>query len=878
MMHIKSMVRKQFTCSLRIFRSLCMLLCLLAAMPALAQLLDPSFDPLPAQPAPTLTLSEAEALVAVGQYQELLEQFRAVTDGTVAGTVAAAPELIQLYADVLHLTGRLSEAERLYSELPDYLPARYGLSWLTWNRGDTQTAQTSLTALLDDASKRSTLNAIEWTALGNAARLLGAHDPQWFTVAVDYYEAALTQDANAVPARLALGELLLEKYNNQEAQSVFQEALQRDPLNAQALLGLARSQHFDYAPEAQETVQRSLEINPNLVAARVFLAQLYLESEQYDSAINEANQALRINPLSLPALSLRAAAYFLSDEEARFEADVQAVLAHNPRYAELYNTLAEIAARNRLYQEAAGFARQAIELDPLSWRGHGLLGLNQLRLGQIEQGIASLERAFEGDPYNVWIKNTLDLTDSFADYQLTADGPFIFMLHRDESALLLPYLQPLAQEAYEYYAKQYGYRAKTPIRVEFYPRSADFSVRTAGVAGIGLLGVSFGPVIGMDSPTAREQGSFNWGSTFWHELAHTFHLGLSAHRVPRWFSEGLAVYEERQAKPSWGGDPSPDFLAAYRAGKLPPVSAMNSAFVRPSYPQQIIHAYYLASLVFDYLDEQEQINQVPAMLQAFARGESVGQMLQSVLQVDETEFDAGFDAYIRQRFALPLSAIGQLGRIMEQPGTLEDLVLRAQWQPQRYELQLQAGLQLLQDNDETRAEVFLRRAQALFPEYAGDDSAYWWLAQLYMRQEQQAAAIEQLQRMTAINGEHLPSHLALARLLRQQGDFTQASEVLERALYITPFDRQIHQQLAQLYELLGRWDDHVRAREAVLALGPTDLSAARFQLALAYYQAGRYQPAHRAVLDALELAPHYADAQDLLLEVRELQSPPTPVD
>jgi len=826
--------------------------------------------PAQGQESESLSRSEAEALLAVGQYQELLAQFQPDSD--------SPPELRQLYADTLLRTGQSAQARAVYLALADYLPARYRLSWLAWRRGQWQTAFEGLNALLEDASMRSELTAIEWKALGDAARLLGLRDPQWFPVAVDYYDAALTQDPNAMSARIALGELLLEKYNSQEAQDVFREAIQRDPLNSQALLGLARSQHFDYSPEAQETVRRSLEINPNLVPARVFLARLLLESEQYDEAISEVELALAINAESLDALSLRAAAYFLSDQKTRFEADIGAVLVLNPRYAELYNTLAEIAARNRLYPEAAEFAQQAVELDPQSWRGHGLLGLNQLRLGQIEQGLASLETSFAGDPYNVWIKNTLDLTDTFPDYQLTATGPFIFMLHRSESALLLPYLEPLALAAYEYYAQNYAYRAKTPIRVELYPRSADFSVRTAGVAGIGLLGVSFGPVIGMDSPAARATDSTNWGSTFWHELAHTFHLGMSKHRVPRWFSEGLAVYEERQARPGWGSDPSPSFLAAYRASRLPPVSKMNSAFVRPSYPEQIVHAYYLASLVFDYLDEAGHIEQVPAMLHAFAQGQSVAQMLQSVLAQDEDEFDQGFDTYVRDRFAISLSATGQLGRIMEQPGTLEDLVLRAQWQPQRYELQLQAGLQLLQEGDNAQAELFLLRARTLFPEYAGDDSAYWWLAQLYLKRDQTTDAIEQLQQMTAINGEHLESHLLLADLLRQQGEFEQAADVLERSMYITPYDSAAHIQLAELYELLGHWKANVREREVVLALAPTDLNEARYQLALAYYYAGQYRRARLTVLDALEQAPHYAAAQQLLLDLRALTAARNPAD
>ena len=69
------------------------------------------------------------------------------------------------------------------------------------------------------------------------------------------------------------------------------------------------------------------------------------------------------------------------------------------------------------------------------------------------------------------------------------------------------------------------------MRIELYPSHADFSVRTVGLAGIGILGVSFGPVVALDSPSARTGSTGNWGSTVWHELAHSFHLGMTRNRV-----------------------------------------------------------------------------------------------------------------------------------------------------------------------------------------------------------------------------------------------------------------------------------------------------------------------------------------------------------
>ena len=63
--------------------------------------------------------------------------------------------------------------------------------------------------------------------------------------------------------------------------------------------------------------------------------------------------------------------------------------------------------------------------------------MNQLRLGQIADGRKSLETSFAGDPYNVWVKNTLDLLDTYKNYDLIPSEHFQFMIEKDESPILV---------------------------------------------------------------------------------------------------------------------------------------------------------------------------------------------------------------------------------------------------------------------------------------------------------------------------------------------------------------------------------------------------------------------------------------------------------
>jgi tetratricopeptide (TPR) repeat protein len=699
-----------------------------------------------------------------------------------------------------------------------------------------------------------------------AAEALGDEDSAHYHDAVRVYGEASAADPDNVAARVALGNLLLAKYNNSEALETFREALKIDAAFAPALLGLARSQHFDHAGEAIATVLKSIESNPNSVAARSFLAQLLIESEQYEEAEQQAMRALAVNENALESLAVLAAVYHLTGEEAKFDATVARALDINPRYAELYTTLADLSVKNRLYHDAVAFAQRAVEMDPRSWGGFAILGINQLRIGEIEAGRANVARAFEGDPFNVWTKNTLAFLDSSGDYETVETEHTEVILHKDEATLLKPHASALAEDAWHYYVKRYGWQPPGRIRIELFPDHRDFSVRTVGLAGIGILGVSFGPVVALDSPAARPKGSFNWGSVLWHEIAHSFHMGVSDHRVPRWFSEGLSVYEEQLAREGWGNDVTIDFLVAYRDGRLLPVSTLNNGFVRPTYPEQIGHSYYQASLVMAFIDKRWGFAAILAMLEGYGEGRTTPEVVQSVLDLDMDALDTAFDEYLNKRFERALGALPR--RSVPDVPVKEIYFALADQFPSSFELQMRAAAIAWNAGDDERAEQFLLRAQDLIPEYAGGDSAYWYLAELYTQRGEIDKATRHLRRMVAINADHYDAHLKLAGILERQDKTDQAADILARAIYIFPYEPALHERLASLYETTANWKMAAGARASVVALAPVDMAEAHYRLAFAHAKAGDARAARYQVLRALEIAPNYYEALELLLELR----------
>ena len=614
-------------------------------------------------------------------------------------------------------------------------------------------------------------------------------------------------------------------------------------------------------------------MNPALPEGHALAALLLIDLERYAEAADEARRGLVADSSAPAALIALAAAQYLQHDTTSFRATLARVHAREPKSADAEVILANVAARSRLYGEAVSFAQAGANRDPRNARALALLGINAMRTGEIERGRAALDSSFKLDPYDPWSKNTLDLLDTFKNYVEVRTPRFIVMIERKDADLLAPYAETLAEQAYDSLAARYGFRPETPIRVEIYRSHQDFSVRTVGLSGLGALGVSFGRVVAMDSPAARPVGEFNWGSTLWHEIGHVFTLGATGGRVPRWLSEGLSVYEERRARPAWGEDPSPLFFATYSAGQLPKVSRLNDGFMRPAFPAQVPLSYFLASMVGEMIESQRGTGAIRSMLDGYRRGLTTEQVFRDVLKVEPAAFDDQFDKWLRQRFSKQFDAVKpampvSLGGRRQRGG--DDIPITGPFLEA-----LDRGRELLSSGKVDEAIAELKKAKEMFPEYAQPDGPYALLARAYQTKGDKRAATAELQAMTSINEEAFVENMAAATAMLELGDRAGALAALDRAVWINPFDQEAHARLAELAAQMSERRLAVRERRALLALDPTDRVEALYQLALAYADAGDLVSARREVLRALEQAPNYSKAQDLLLRIRSAR-PPSP--
>ncbi len=245
-------------------------------------------------------------------------------------------------------------------------------------------------------------------------------------------------------------------------------------------------------------------------------------------------KAVQMSPEALQGMVILATIDLLDDKTTTW---MDQALKINPKYGEGYATIGHFFVINRRYREGIEYYRKAVATDPQLWSARSQLGIELMRFGKNDEARQNLEAAFDAGYKDPATTNTLRLMDTYKNYETFTTPTTVLKLQKKEAALLRPYFQEQLDKAMAVYEKKYKFKLKEPVQIEVYPAHEDFAVRTMGMPGLGALGVTFGQVVAMDSPSGRKPGDFHWASTMWHELSHVYVLAMTDHRVPRWFTE-----------------------------------------------------------------------------------------------------------------------------------------------------------------------------------------------------------------------------------------------------------------------------------------------------------------------------------------------------
>ena len=245
-------------------------------------------------------------------------------------------------------------------------------------------------------------------------------------------EIPITTASEEALAVFLEGRQLAENLRPTEARALFDQAIAKDSDFAAAYLARAAtatsnrdfqeylSRAVELAPnvsegerlliEAQQAVAdnnpvKALELREQLVAkypndkrAHSVLAFSYAGQDEDDKAIAEFEKAIAIDPDFAPPYNNLGYAYMTNGEYEQAEEAFKNYIRLIPDEANPYDSMADLYTRLGRHEEAIEHYKKSAELNPEFGFSQRKIGLNQVYMGQYDEGRASIRLAIEMEP------------------------------------------------------------------------------------------------------------------------------------------------------------------------------------------------------------------------------------------------------------------------------------------------------------------------------------------------------------------------------------------------------------------------------------------------------------------------------------------------
>lgn len=821
-----------------------------SALLAQAQTQKP--DPAPQTAAPPAPLARAVRFaLGHGSVDEARRLIQVSKDN--ANKKAVATALVAIYE------GKDDDARRALTPLTQGAAtdddALVELGLIEWRHGKQAEADVLLQRVI---ASQSDLDTDGFLRLARAADATGD-----VNLANSVFQRIGSTDTDRPDVQAQWGDLFMKTHASAEAARSYQDALKADEAWIPALLGNARALGDDDPKASGESLAKAQQLAPKSPDVWLLVAERSLAEQDFAATKTNLDKVTALRANSLDELALRAAVTYATGAAKDVDPFLAQAAAINPHSTVVARAAGSEAAQLYRFDDAVAFARAGVKIDPEAPGPHADLGSYLLRTGDEVEARVELEAAFKTDPYDTVTFNLLQMLDGLEKFTVVKDGEFVFKFTPESAPVLKEYAIPLAKQAYEEYSQRYGFKPKGPIYVEIFDQHDSFAVRTVGLPGIvGALGACFGRVIAMDSPKAATQGStFAWQATLWHEIAHVFTLQLSDYKVPRWLTEGLSQYEEHRHSAPWGRELTMQYAREMALGQTFSFKQLSESF---KHSDRIAMAYFEASLVAEQLEQLGGTAALQTLLKSYATGANDTEAFTKAFGKTVPEIEASFRAFTDQRFGALRDALKN-----PMPQVAEDdvagLKARAAALPGNYIAQTTYGVAALAAQQPEEAKKAFERAAALAPPAGGEDGPFAKLAEIAQQAGDKATARQNLRHLLDYQHDNVTAARTLASLAADGGALPDLDFALTRVADLDPFDADAHSQLGRRELAQNRTARAILEFQVALALGPANQVEAHTDLGEAFLKAGKKDDAKKEAFVALELAPTYARAQDLLL-------------
>lgn len=440
-----------------------------------------------------------------------------------------------------------------------------------------------------------------------------------------------------------------------------------------------------------------------------------------------------------------------------------------------------------------------------------LMGHLLLLEGRYGEAAEHLERSVAKSPSPIAAHlreiaaNTHEATRDYVETR-TKDGFFIIRHEKGIDQILVPYAEEALGRAWRELTRIFEFEPEKPIRIEFYP-TVDVlgsvspltvqEIRTSGTIAL----CKYNRLM-VTSPRDLVYG-YDWLDTVAHEFIHLLISKKSRNKVPIWLHEGLAKYYEVKWKAE--AEPSLDrhseaFLAKALAGdSLIAFEAMSPSMAKLPSQEATATAFAQVWTVMAFLNEKRGKDVAAELVAKMRDGKTDRQAVAEVSGIPWDRFEKSWKQFLKGQGYRPMDADFQTRLLFKGKDTEADELASIKIDRAREFVWLGDRMRLR--NRWLAAVKEYRKATF----HVGDKSplVQGKLGLALLRTQRYDEAADELKRPLADNPRHVVLHVYLGQALAKLSKWLEARVHLEEALTINPFDPDVHEALAEVYEQLG---------------------------------------------------------------------------
>lgn len=219
-----------------------------------------------------------------------------------------------------------------------------------------------------------------------------------------------------------------------------------------------------------------------------------------------------------------------------------------------------------------------------------------------------------------------------------------------------------AEKVYEPVNSALGFTPQRKVPIVIYPSEEELATSFGWPVDEGALGAYWVGTIRVLSPKAWITDESRLGERFWeagpmaHEYTHFVIDHLTHGNYPRWLTEGLAQWQDREVT---------GFMFSFSAeelGTLTPYSLKQLDRDFDDQPNQML-AYWQALAAVEFMDKQYSIDKIKELINRLGEGYNLGVAFESTFGISFNDFEAHYQVWLQENIPShdPLQQVAATG-------------------------------------------------------------------------------------------------------------------------------------------------------------------------------------------------------------------------